>query len=146
MNSDTLKPHMPLITSIISSAEDRIFSATGLQVKLSVQGTLNAAQGKMFVAQDLSIKCCELWGIDISILLEKSRKSNVVIMRSLAVHLIRHKYKHIGLRELGDFFGGYDHTSMIACVERVNSWLFTRDVYTLEYYNKIKHLYEASQL
>lgn len=65
---------------------------------------------------------CEQFNIKLSDLKSKRRSKNIVLPRQVAMYLAR-KYTQSSLPELGESFGGKDHTSVLHSIRKVDKML-----------------------
>lgn len=70
----------------------------------------------------IKIAVSEYYSISVSQLESKVRTSNVSTARHIAMYLCR-KYLDISLNQIGDGFGGKDHTTVINAIEKVEKLL-----------------------
>jgi chromosomal replication initiator protein len=61
---------------------------------------------------------CNYCKMDIGRVKEKTRKASVVNVRQIAMYVLR-EHSYLSLVEIGDTFGGYDHTTIIHTVKVV---------------------------
>ena len=65
----------------------------------------------------------------------KTRKREIVEMRFIAALLLRRFYPQVTLKQIGSFFGGQDHTSVINGISRAYNLLETNDIIFCTKYN-----------
>lgn len=66
--------------------------------------------------------CSNHFGINKGELFKKNRKYHVKVARFLAMHLMYHKLKYT-LKEIGTFFNGRDHTTVLWAIRMVDTYL-----------------------
>lgn len=71
---------------------------------------------------DVERAVCEIFGIDAQTLQSDRRQSQVSHPRMLAMWLAR-KHTRSALSEIGDYFGGRTHATVISAQKKVNLWL-----------------------
>ena len=71
---------------------------------------------------DIAKAVCEVCGVDSQLLRSPDRSRAVSEPRMLAMWLAR-KYTRAPLAEIGEFFGGRSHSTVISAGKRVNSWM-----------------------
>lgn len=123
-----------LINQILERAQDEILEATGLQVKLEVQG-----MGVKMVIDAVAQLIAGQLGLPMKDLLSKSRLSELVDARAIVMELC---YRHIGdlsLKQIADYFC-YDHTSIIHGINKVDNMLQTQDPLFVPKYEKCKNI------
>jgi chromosomal replication initiator protein len=63
-------------------------------------------------------KVAEFFNISLSELKSKSRKKNIALPRQIAIYFAR-KYTDASLNEIGDAFGGKDHTTVLHAIQKI---------------------------
>jgi chromosomal replication initiator protein len=77
--------------------------------------------------QSLIISCvCERFGTDMEGLKKRTRRRSVVIPRQVCMFLL-YRYANLSLKEIGELFGGYDHTSVIYAKNLITDLMETND-------------------
>ena len=71
---------------------------------------------------DVEKVVCEAFGLSVADLRSKSRRKAVSCPRSLAMFVAR-KLTKLAYREIGMYFGGRDHSTVVAAEKRVQSWV-----------------------
>lgn len=71
---------------------------------------------------DIEAAVCQLFGIDASDLKSAKRTRSVSQPRMLAMFLAR-RHTQAAYKEIGDFFGGRNHSTVVAAEKKVDSWL-----------------------
>jgi chromosomal replication initiation ATPase DnaA len=89
--------------------------------------------------KEVLIKKCiaKHFNIKVEDLYNRSRKTEVLIPRQLAMYFIREKTK-IGLKEIADSFIGFDHTTVMNSVKQVQNAIDTQDERMYLHYLAIK--------
>jgi chromosomal replication initiator protein len=62
---------------------------------------------------------------------KRSRKMTVVILRQISTYLLK-TYTKLSQTEIGFVIGGYDHSTVIHSLEKVEHWLQTPRLYRTE--------------
>ena len=71
------------------------------------------------------LKCVsEEFGVKLSDIKSRKRTKNVLVPRQVAMYLLR-KFTALSFPEIGEFFGGMDHTSVIHSVKKIENMLKT---------------------
>lgn len=84
----------------------------------------------------------ERFRIPESKLVGKTRQREVVMQRHVIMYFL-YKSKRYTFREIGLMFGGRDHSTIIASIDRVNDYLSYKDPQFMSYYNVAKETYEG---
>lgn len=71
---------------------------------------------------DIEAAVCQLFGIDASDLKSARRTRSVSQPRMLAMFLAR-RHTQAAYKEIGDFFGGRNHSTVVAAEKKVDGWL-----------------------
>ena len=89
--------------------------------------------------KEVLIKECiaKHFNIKVEDLYNRSRKTEVLIPRQLAMYFIREKTK-IGLKEIAYSFVGFDHTTVMNSVKQVQNAIDTQDERMYSHYLAIK--------
>ena len=89
--------------------------------------------------KEVLIKECiaKHFNIKVEDLYNRSRKTEVLIPRQLAMYFIREKTK-IGLKEIAYSFVGFDHTTVMNSVKQVQNAIDTQDKRMYSHYLAIK--------
>lgn len=84
---------------------------------------------------------CTSFGVDKNLLKkDKSRKRQPCMCRHAVWKMIREDDPHITLNTLSDFFGGFDHSTVVHGINSVTNAMLTDDV-LVKKYNKALALY-----
>ena len=75
-------------------------------------------EGSQFTIESIQNAVIKHFGLKMSDLKSPSRSRNVAFPRQIAMYLIR-KYTGIGFKEIGFYFGGKDHTTVIHAVKSI---------------------------
>ena len=86
---------------------------------------------------------CEVWDVTLEQLLSKSRDAHLVNARISAAHLAYKDYSLGGTREIGDRFGGRDHSTISREVESADDLLATNDPAFCELHYRAKYILEV---
>lgn len=79
---------------------------------------------------DVEKTVCEIFGITVADLRSASRRRTVAVPRSIAMFLSRRLTK-TAYREIGQYFGGRDHSTVVAAERRVSDLISQGDVLEL---------------
>ncbi|MEZ6125553.1 MAG: helix-turn-helix domain-containing protein [Planctomycetaceae bacterium] len=71
---------------------------------------------------DVEKVVCDAFGLTAADLRSKSRRQAVACPRSLAMYVAR-KLTKMAYREIGMYFGGRDHSTVVAAEKRVIEWI-----------------------
>ncbi|NQV25217.1 MAG: chromosomal replication initiator protein DnaA [Rhodopirellula sp.] len=71
---------------------------------------------------DIEAAVCQLFGIDANDLKSDKRTRSVSQPRMLAMFLAR-RHTQAAYKEIGDFFGGRNHSTVVAAEKKVDTWL-----------------------
>ncbi|GHT36004.1 chromosomal replication initiator protein DnaA [Planctomycetales bacterium] len=85
---------------------------------------LESYQRRSVRLQDVNQAVCETFGLSEEALKSKSRIEPISTARTLAMFLSR-KYTKAALAEIGNFFGGRSHSTVISAQKKVDSWVGT---------------------
>ena len=72
--------------------------------------------------RDVERAVCQLFQIDAESLRSDSRTRTLVYPRMLAMYLAR-KYSGVAYAEIGHYFGGRNHSTVISAEKKVHGWL-----------------------
>jgi len=67
----------------------------------------------------------------------RSRVRSIVELRFLASLLLRRYFPALTLQQIGAYFGGQDHTSVINGISRANELIYVRDASFVKKYNTV---------
>jgi chromosomal replication initiation ATPase DnaA len=117
---------------ITRSASRKIKNATGLKVNLALYNADNLFDGPHGMLHVVAIAL----GRDPAEYRSKARRRETVDLRFIAALLLRLHYPGITLAQIGGFFGGQDHSSVINGIARAGNLLCARDEKFTNKYNK----------
>jgi chromosomal replication initiation ATPase DnaA len=121
----------------MDSCEQRIKHMTGLDVRLKVEACDEVPADTAGV---LVSTCLAIWKVELKDVKAKSRKTEVVIMRSLLCFLLKVR-TNLSLRQIGERTGYDDHTDVVHAVKRTRGWIEVSDPKLFAYYEPVKHLF-----
>ena len=102
------------------------FLLTGRRITATVVRTLLGGMEdecrRLVRISDIEKLVCEIFGVTATDLRSPSRRKAVAIPRSIAMFLAR-KLTQSAYREIGNYFGGRDHSTVVAAEKRVNGQL-----------------------
>lgn len=81
---------------------------------------------------DMIMNACLKTGISYRDLIGEGRKRDVVEVRHILMYLLRKKYKGATLRQIGLYFGGRDHSTIIHAEDKVTDMLDIGDIRTMQ--------------
>jgi len=81
-------------------------------------GVVNGQTIRPMAMDEIQKAVCDYFGVDTKTLRSTSRRKSVTEPRMLAMWLTR-KYTQAGWREIGDFFGGRSHSTVISAHRRI---------------------------
>lgn len=107
----------------------------GVLVKLQAQASLTGAEISLemakdqlknlvvdttpqFTAENIQAAVAKYFGLRMSDLKSQTRTKNIALARQIAMFLVR-KYTGLGYKEIGQHFGGKDHTTVIHACEKI---------------------------
>jgi chromosomal replication initiator protein len=101
-------------------------SLTGAEISLEMaKHELKAAvpeEGSHFTIESIQNAVAKHFHIKIQDLKSPSRAQKISIPRHIAMYLIR-KYTGLGFKEIGQYFGGKDHSTVMHACKKVESEL-----------------------
>ena len=99
---------------------------TGAKITVSrareILGDLERECRRLVRISDVERVVCEAFGLSVKDLRSKSRRRAVACPRSLAMYMAR-KLTKSAYREIGVYFGGRDHSTVVAAERRVLEWV-----------------------
>jgi chromosomal replication initiator protein len=113
MNS--LDGHFALTTKRITVAVAR-----------GVLGELDEESKRLVRISDVERVVCEAFGVTATELRSKTRRKAISLPRSLAMFICR-KLTQSAYREIGLYFGGRDHSTVVAAEKRVADWIVANE-------------------
>ncbi len=87
--------------------------------KQAVGSDLPSSEGRRPTIQEIVEVVCGHFGSKLSDILGKRRQRSIVVPRQLCMWIAR-KYTQHSLQEIGGYFGGRDHTTVIHAVDTIN--------------------------
>lgn len=107
----------------------------GVLVKLQAQASLTGAEISLemakdqlknlvsdttpqFTAENIQTAVAKFFGLRVNDLKSQTRTKNIALARQIAMFLVR-KYTGLGYKEIGQHFGGKDHTTVIHACEKI---------------------------
>ena len=100
---------------------------------------LISLQDRLISIDNIKKTVAEYYKIRVSDLLSKNRKQSITRPRQIAMTLARELTSH-SLPEIGDNFGGRDHTTVINACKRINSLKDTDTKVSEDYSNLLRTL------
>jgi chromosomal replication initiator protein len=101
---------------------ESFFSLTGRRITLAVAretlGGMEEECRRLVRISDVEKVVCEVFGITTADLRSSSRRKAVALPRAIAMFLSR-KLTNSAYREIGSYFGGRDHSTVVAAERRV---------------------------
>jgi chromosomal replication initiator protein len=101
-------------------------SLTGTRITVTrareILGDMERECRRLVRISDVEKVICEAFGISVRDLRSKSRRRAVACPRSLAMYMAR-KLTRLAYREIGQYFGGRDHSTVVAAEKRVSKWM-----------------------
>ncbi|MCA9066731.1 MAG: hypothetical protein KDA96_26870, partial [Planctomycetaceae bacterium] len=91
-------------------------------VAREVLGELVQECRRLVRINDVERVICEAFGVTASELRSKTRRQAVACPRAFAMFLARRCTKS-AYREIGNYFGGRDHSTVVAAEKRVQEWI-----------------------
>ncbi len=104
-----------------------IASATGMEITREIAQTelcdlFSVGSGNSTTMVSIEQAVCEFCGIKPSELKSSSRRKQISTARMLAMYLSR-EYTSSAFSEIGDYFGGRSHSTVIAAQRKVSGWI-----------------------
>jgi chromosomal replication initiator protein len=93
-----------------------------LAVTRDVLGGLVEESRRLVRISDVERVICEVFGVTASELRSRTRRKAISLPRSLAMFISR-KLTQSAYREIGLYFGGRDHSTVVAAEKRVTQWI-----------------------
>lgn len=102
------------------------FQLSGEKITLSrsreILGDLERECRRLVRIADVEKIICDMFGVTVSDLRSKSRRKAISAPRALAMYISR-KLTGSAYREIGGYFGGRDHSTVVAAERRVKQWI-----------------------
>ena len=102
------------------------FQLSGEKITLScareILGDLERECRRLVRIADVEKIICDMFGVTVSDLRSKSRRKAISAPRALAMYISR-KLTGSAYREIGGYFGGRDHSTVVAAERRVKKWI-----------------------
>ena len=106
----------------ISATASLMGKEISLELVRSILDTLYPQQELSVSAENIIKLVASKFGIKVSEIKSKKRNRNIVIPRQMAMYLIR-KLTPLSLPEIGEVFGGMDHTSVLHGIRKMENLL-----------------------
>lgn len=105
---------------------DGRFALDGRRITLSIArdvlGEMAEESRKLVRISDVEKIVCEVFGVTVADLRSSSRRRSVALPRAIAMYLARRVTKS-AYREIGMYFGGRDHSTVVAAERKVTDWV-----------------------
>ena len=102
------------------------YSLSGRRITVSrareILGDMERECRRLVRISDVEKVVCDAFGLTASDLRSKSRRKAVSCPRALAMYIARKQTKS-AYREIGMYFGGRDHSTVVAAEKRVQTWI-----------------------
>ena len=134
-----LQQNLPLINSIISRAEDKIESMTGLKIKLYPNQILPIIE-QTEINKIINV-LCSIWQVERGELTAKTRNAKTVAMRKITCMVIRTNFPEIPYRVIAEAVGLGDHATVMYSIQSAANMLVTNDAFFMQFYNPIKTVF-----
>lgn len=135
--SPDMKPHFTLIYDEIINAQNIIKQKTGLDVKLLVRR--NDTKIEQILIHEFK-PFFKIWGVNHALVSTKSREFPLPEYRYILWLYCRLKHPKFSLKNIGQFLGVADHSTVIHGINTAYDLLETQDPNFLSIYNPVKHL------
>lgn len=141
---DKLKIELPMDVCefIAMKLKDNIREMEGVLISLVAQSTINKKSitkeltdeviseysnkaSKSLGMDDIIQIVCDQLKVDRELLLTKTRKSHIVQARQLATYFTRKFVKSLSLKNIGEYFGGKDHSTVLHSCKVVENMIQT---------------------
>ena len=109
------------VNSLVSHAALRRGRITTAQAR-SLLGNLKDECRHLIRINDVERVVCEAFGVSVQDMRSKTRRKAISCPRSVAMYVARNLTK-VAWREIGQYFGGRDHSTVVAAAKRVNGWV-----------------------
>lgn len=109
------------INCLISYANLRRTRVTTSQARSLLSGLREECQHLVRIS-DVERVVCDAFGISVQDMRSKTRRKSVSGPRSVAMYVARRLTK-AAWREIGQYFGGRDHSTVVAASKRVDEWI-----------------------
>lgn len=114
--------------SIIHTTECRLSRLYGCNVRVSI----DFCDHSVATPVDISECVAEVCHTTVEAMRSSSRKREIVEARQIAMKLVNEKLKR-GLKEVGQFFGGRDHSTVIHAKQTVEDLCITDKIFRNKY-------------
>lgn len=140
-----LNKHYEHILSVLRITEKQLHADTGISLELrfvlkKIKPQKEQVQQQL---QTLLQEFCQALDIQPKDLQTKSRAKNFPTYKQLFSLLAVDKYKPT-YKELAEFMGISNHSSVLSSKEKAMTNLFTKDEKFMNLYKKVKHLHHAT--
>ena len=102
------------------------YQLSGEKITLSrareILGDLERECRRLVRIADVEKIICDMFGVTVTDLRSKSRRKAISAPRALAMYISR-KLTGSAYREIGGYFGGRDHSTVVAAERRVKQWI-----------------------
>jgi len=92
-------------------------NSTQIDMHIAIQGfkdkELKPLPTRQQIFDDVVSVVSTFFGVTVEKMKEKVRKHNVVVCRQLCMYFMKNYSPKSTLKEIGDYFGGFDHTTVI---------------------------------
>ena len=88
----------------------------------SLLGNLKEESRHLIRINDVERVVCEAFGVSAEDMRSKTRRKAISCPRSVAMYVARNLTR-VAWREIGQYFGGRDHSTVVAAAKRVNGWV-----------------------
>lgn len=95
-----------------------------------ILGDLERECRRLVRISDVEKIICDMFGVTVNDLRSKSRRKAISAPRSLAMYIAR-KLTGSAYREIGGYFGGRDHSTVVAAERRVKEWIDSNQALTI---------------
>lgn len=131
--------NMPVIRSILDSAENRIEEMTGLKVMLRME-RVPTPDNNIDLGTVLIQECAKIWSVEIEYIIQRTRKKEPVAMRKVLSMLLR-KRTDLSLYKISQRLGFSDHADVLHAVKSGTDLLEVNDEVLIKFYEPVKHLF-----
>jgi len=109
------------INCLVSYANLRRQRVTTSQARTLLAGLKDECHHLVRIS-DVERVVCEAFGISVQDMRSKTRRKSISCPRSVAMYVARRLTK-AAWREIGQYFGGRDHSTVVAASKRVDEWI-----------------------
>lgn len=123
------------IHELMAQCEADIKRRTGVSVRVHMSMIDNSDVSPSAVLQVVA----DSLGMTMQDYTAQTRKARHVLLRQMASVFLRRHFPDMSLRQIGDYFGGKDHASVLHAIRRSESFLENQDELFVTKYKSIEN-------